>query len=207
MTDKYAGPELYSRFEDIRKPLPWNTLYNLYGITNYATESNDSRPFYDLSSEHWLERVPSENFGDTLYDNTNDKYFVKGYLNSSSELNLSSWFTINQLALSLYKPNPRPRFPHIKCDGVSPTNKLSERQIYRIYDNMPVTAIQYNWAQQSILYYYIHPNYISQENLGWHTESELLQLGYSFTQSGFNFIYNIGSTATSHTSLGVVQYS
>lgn len=197
MTDRCASPKLHGL---LCTPLPRDTLYHKYGITDYATEFNDSHPFYYLDSENWLK--PSDGFGDTLYDSTNGMYFIKDYFNDMYLI--SSWFTINQMASSLYKFHPA--LPYVKTPGVSPTKKPSERQIYRITDNQPVTAIQYDRDPSGTIYYYIHHDYIAEAHRKWHTESELLQLGYSFTQDYFSLVYNIGSNATSHTSIGTVQY-
>lgn len=203
MAYECASPALYDQFTDIRWPLSRDTLYHEYGITDYATEYSKSRSFYYLSSDRWLGKVPGENFSDTLYDSHNGKYFIKGYVNPGlGDTPTSSWFTINQLALRLFIIN-KP-FPS-KVPGISPTNRPSERQIYRITDNQPVEAIQYDRDPSGTIYYYIHHDYIAEAHRKWHTESELLQLGYSFTQNYLGLVYNIGSYATSHTSIGIVQ--
>lgn len=208
MAYECASPDLHDRFKDIRTPLSRDILYHEYGITDHATEYSNQRPFYYLSSDRWLDQVSGENFSDTLYDSYTGMYFIKYYKNSKTfefELNydLSSWFTINHLASGLYNPHTS---PPIKLDGISPTKKPSERQIYRITDNQPVTAIQYDRDPSGTIYYYIHHDYIAEAHRKWHTESELLQLGYSFTQNYLGLVYNIGSHATSHTSIGIVQY-
>lgn len=199
MTDLCASPKLHDRFKDIRTPLSRDILYHEYGITDHATEYSNQRPFYYLSSDHWLEQVPSENFSDTLYDSTNDKYFIKDFFNSDDVNDLSSWFTIHQLASSLYKHD---QATLTQFSGVSPTNKPSH-PIFRISDGIQVEAIQY--VYQNDTYYYIRPTEIDDAHRGWHTESQLWQLGYTLSPNYFGLIYNIGLNTTSHISIGDVQ--
>lgn len=194
MANKYAGSDLYNI--GVRQPTEMGELYRLYGITDHTTTAHNT--WYYLDSTHWQSDTPdiATDYNDGLYEN--GKFFMKDHFASSART--SSWLTIQEHAQLTFSSgdNKHPR--------LSPVNTKSERQIYSLVTGEEVIAIQYSDPVSEQMLYYIHPNYIQEANLGWHTAAELLHLGYSFDHRSISCIYNIGSSTTSHTSIGVVQY-
>ena len=193
VTNKYASRELY-QIVGLRSPVTsLDELYNLYGVTSYRTDSENHNVWYSLEASSWLTQVSY----DTLYDSHTNKYFIKGHF-TTSDCN-SSWLTIYNQASGAYKDSST------FWEKLSPSNTVPSRPMYRLYDGITVDVVEFTTPSNEIVYY-IHPNYMSAANLGWYNEQELLALGYSFTPPALNFIYNLGSNSTSHTSIGLAQY-